>query len=275
MRMLVCVRQVYDPSTVRISRRREELDLREAIKIINPFDRHALETALQLRSALSGEVISVTVGDAAAEDVAHEAVAIGADRALLIIGVGGTEGGAALAETLAQPGWMRSPGGAAVARAVVAAVQKLGSIDLVLTGQVGWLDGTGSLASRLAAALGWPVALDVARLAPGNGGLKAAVAFTDGAKEVPLPMPAVAAILPGPERPRYPHAARIAVAWQPGLVDVYSAAELGLESETLVAETEAGALILSPERSRGQMLSGGVEQAAAALMDILRARRLV
>ena len=36
MRIVVCVKQVYDPKTVKISRSREELDLREAEKILNP-----------------------------------------------------------------------------------------------------------------------------------------------------------------------------------------------------------------------------------------------
>ena len=46
MRIVVCVKQVYDPKTVKISRSREELDLRDAAKILNPPDKYALEAAL-------------------------------------------------------------------------------------------------------------------------------------------------------------------------------------------------------------------------------------
>jgi electron transfer flavoprotein beta subunit len=77
MRIVVCVKQVYDPATVRISRSREEFDLRGATRITNPADRYALEAGLRLREA---------VGDAQADDTAHEAVAMGADRAMLISG---------------------------------------------------------------------------------------------------------------------------------------------------------------------------------------------
>ena len=38
MRIVVCVKQVYDPETVKISRSREELDLRDTVKIFNPPD---------------------------------------------------------------------------------------------------------------------------------------------------------------------------------------------------------------------------------------------
>ena len=41
MRIVVCVKQVYDPKTVKISRSREELDLRDAVKIlIRPISMH-------------------------------------------------------------------------------------------------------------------------------------------------------------------------------------------------------------------------------------------
>ena len=84
MRIVVCVKQVYDPKTVKISRSREELDLRDAVKIFNPPDKYALEAALRLREAAGGEVIALTVGGPDAEDVAHEAVAIGADKGILV-----------------------------------------------------------------------------------------------------------------------------------------------------------------------------------------------
>ena len=259
MRIVVCVKQVYDPATVRISRSREELDLRGATRITNPPDRHALEAALRLCAAGGGEVVALTVGDARAEDTAHEAVAIGADRALLLTG-----------DALA------AAGGRAIAQAMAAAVERLAPVDLILTGQIGLVDGTGGLAGRLAALLGWPLALDVVRLSPaGDGTLDALVARGTQAAMVRLNSPAVASIAPGAVRPRYPHAARIANAWRPETVEICTAAELGLGDEVFVAETQAGAFTLAPERTRGQVLSGSVEDAAAGLLDLLAARRLV
>jgi electron transfer flavoprotein beta subunit len=256
MRIVVCVKQAHDPKTVKISRSREELDLRDAVKIFNPPDKYALEAALRLREAAGGEVIALTVGGPEAEDVAHEAVAIGADRGVLVSGselIGGS--------------------GAVATLVLAAAVGKLGPVDLLLTGQTGLTDGTGSLAPRLAAALDWPVLLDVVRLTAEADGLSALVAGETGGEVALVPTPAVLAILPGPDRPRYPHPARIANAWNDGAVEVWTATDLGLTD--LAPDTEIGGLILGPERTRGQVIKGSAQEAAAELAGVLRARRLI
>ena len=259
MRIVVCVKQVYDPKTVKISRSREELDLRDAVKILNPPDKYALEAALRLREAAGGEVIALTVGGPEAEDVAHEAVAIGADKAILVTGEPASSFQLAASNI--------------VTLALAAAVGKLGPVDLVLTGQTGLTDGTGSLAPRLAAALDWPVLLDAVRLTAEVAGLTALVAAENGGEVAPAPTPAVVAILPGPERPRYPHPARIANAWNDGMVEVWTAADLGLTD--LSPDTELGGLILGPERVRGQVIKGSAQEAAAELAGVLMARRLI
>lgn len=256
MRIVVCVKQVYDPKSIKISRSREEFDLREARKMLNPADKYALEAALRLREALGGEVIALTIGDAGAEDVAREAVAFGADRAVLI--------------TAADP-----LSGKAVTALAAAGMARLGSIDLALTGQIGATDGTGSLAPRLAAALGWPVVLDAVQLTAGAGDLTAIVPDGTAAAQIPVALPAVISIAPGPTRPRYPHPARIAVAWDAALLETWDAAELGLPDDALAPDTEPGGLILGPERVRGQVIGGAVDEAAGELVNVLRGKRIV
>jgi electron transfer flavoprotein beta subunit len=258
MRIVVCVEQVYDPKTVKISRSREELDLRDAVKILNPPDKYALEAALRLRETAGGEVIALTVGGPEAEDVAHEAVAIGADKAILVTG-----------EPVSSFQLLASN---IVTLVLAAAVGKLGPVDLVLTGHAGLTDGAGSLAPRLAAALDWPVLIDVAQLDAGMAGLTALVAGDNGGEIAPVPTPAVLAILPGSERPRYPHAARIANAWNEGMVEVWTAADLGVAD--LAPDTEIGGLILGPERVRGQVIKGSAQEAAIELAGILKVKRL-
>ncbi len=260
MRIVVCMKQVYDPATTRISRSREEFDLRGAVKITNTPDKHALEAALRLRAAVGGEVIALSLGDAEADDVCREAIAMGADRALLISGpevIGVT--------------------GRAVARALTAGVRYLDAVDLVLTGQVGLTDGTGSLAPRLAAELGWEVCLDAVRLAPmTDGQIEVTVACSPGVGEIVcLALPAVISVATGSERPRYAHPARIANAWAPGLVEVCSCTRLGLDAAALTADVEVGGLILPPERTRGQTIVGPTETAADELVGLLRTKRIL
>jgi electron transfer flavoprotein beta subunit len=261
MRIVVCMKQVYDPKTVKISRSREEFDLREAVKVTNPPDKLALETALRLREDNGGEVIALTAGEAQAEDGVREAIAIGADRGLLVTDAG-----------------LADAGGRAVAKALAAAISLLNGVDLVLTGQAGLTDGAGSLAPRLAAELDWPVVLDAVRLTgTASGEIEAVVAAGDGALLVPLLLPVVVAIAPGPApiRPRYPYPARIANAWQPGLVEICTLRELGLDAEALAPDIELGGLVLPPERTRGEVIGGSVKEAAEQLVGVLRMKRLV
>jgi len=262
MRIVVCVKQVYDPKTVKISRSREEFDLREAVRITNPPDKLALEAALRLREANGGgEVIALTAGEAQAEDVVREAIAIGADRGLLI----------------ADPE-LATAGGRAVAKTLAAAISLLSGVDLVLLGQTGLTDGAGSLAPRLAAELDWPVVLDAVGLTHASAGdLEATVASDEGAILMPLVAPVVVAIAPGPDpiRPRYPYPARIANAWQPGLVEICTPRELGLAAEVLAPDVEPGGLVLPPERTRGEVIGGSTQEAAEQLVGILRVKRVV
>jgi electron transfer flavoprotein beta subunit len=264
MRVVVCTKQVYDPKTVRISRSREELDLREAVKIMNPPDRYALEAGLRLRQELGGEVIALTLGDAEAEETAREAIAIGADRAVLVSG-----------------NWK----GEAKSCVMAAVIRRLAPVVLVLTGEISMIDGSGSLAARLASVLGWPVLLDAVHVRVTlDGGLEAVVIWTpvlamprgpgDGGRTMPVPLPSVLSILPGPKRPRYPSPARIARAWDPGLLDTWTTTDLGLDPEALVPHGESGRLILRPQRVRGQVIGGTVTESAERLVDLLHAARI-
>jgi electron transfer flavoprotein beta subunit len=276
MRTVVCVKQVYDPRSIRVSRSREELDLREAVVVTNPADKYALEAALRLRDAVGGEVVALTLDGAprqgqdavGGEDAVREAIAIGADRGVVLTGSWQGDAG--------ESG-LRFPASSIVTRVIAAALGRLAPVDLALTGQAGLVDGTGSLAPRLAAALGWPVALDVLSLEPQGDGLVAVVSQPDSADcyRMPLALPAVAALGHGAERPRYPHPGRIANAWREGLVDVWDIADLGLAAEELTPDAEPAGLILGPERARGQTIGGAPAEAARDLVGLLRSRRLI
>jgi len=256
MRVVVCMKQGVDPQSVKISRSREELDLREARMRTQPEDKYALEAGLRLKEEQGGEVIAVVVGGRGAEDTAREAVAMGADKAVLIVQQG-------------------QPTGKGVSALVEAAVERLGGADLILAGRSGDLDVVGPLAGRLAVVLNRPLLMDVVRFESGSAGLTAISGCDFGAVRVPVALPAVALIMPGPERPRYPHPSRIAVAWNEGYLETWPAAELGVPEEQLAADAELGGLVLGAERQRGQVLSGAPADAAAELAGILSSRRLL
>ena len=84
MRIVVCIKQVPDTAEVRINPETNTL-IRDGVPtIINPYDMHALEAGLQIREQAGGKVTVITMGPPQAETALREAIAMGADEAVLL-----------------------------------------------------------------------------------------------------------------------------------------------------------------------------------------------
>jgi electron transfer flavoprotein alpha/beta subunit len=81
---IVCIKQVPDTADVKINPETNTL-IREGVpSIVNPFDMHAIEAAIQVREKLGGKVTVITMGPPQADAALREAVAMGADEGVLI-----------------------------------------------------------------------------------------------------------------------------------------------------------------------------------------------
>lgn len=84
MNIIVCIKQVPDTAEVRINPETGTL-IRDGVpSIINPFDMHAIEAGLQLREKVGGKVTVLTMGPPQAESALRDALAMGADDAVLL-----------------------------------------------------------------------------------------------------------------------------------------------------------------------------------------------
>ena len=84
MNIVVCVKQVPDTAEVKINPETGTL-IREGVpSIINPFDMHAIEAGIQMREKVGGKVTVITMGPPQAEAALRDAIAMGADDALLL-----------------------------------------------------------------------------------------------------------------------------------------------------------------------------------------------
>jgi electron transfer flavoprotein beta subunit len=84
MKIIVCIKQVPDTTEVKINPETGTL-IREGVpSIINPFDLHALEAGLQIKEKAGGSVTVLTMGPPQAETALREAIAMGADDAVLL-----------------------------------------------------------------------------------------------------------------------------------------------------------------------------------------------
>ena len=118
MEFVVCIKQVPDTTEVKIDPVTNTLIRQGVPSIVNPFDKNALEAALQLKEKHGGKVTVISMGPPQAKDALKECLAMGADAAFLISdrAFGG-------ADTLATSYTLAS------------AIKKLGQYDVILCGK--------------------------------------------------------------------------------------------------------------------------------------------
>jgi electron transfer flavoprotein beta subunit len=84
MNIVVCIKQVPDTAEVKINPETGTL-IREGVpSIVNPFDMHAIEAGLQIKEKAGGKVCILTMGPPQAESALRDALAMGADEAVLL-----------------------------------------------------------------------------------------------------------------------------------------------------------------------------------------------
>ena len=139
MNIIVCIKQVPDTATVKFNPETNTL-LREGVEnIMNPFDRQALEAALCLKDKEGAKVTVITMGLPQATDVLKEAIAMGADDAVLI-----SDRALAGSDTMAT------------SIALAAAIKHIGEYDLVLCGKQAVDGDTAQVGPEIAEHLGIP-----------------------------------------------------------------------------------------------------------------------
>src|SRR5262245_27277021 len=142
MKMLVLVKQVPDTATqVKVGSDPRTIDQTGITWIVSPYDEFALEEALRIkekRAQANDEVVAVTLGPERAKEALRSCLAMGADRAIHVNDPA-FEG----ADTL-------------TAARVLAAVVKLESPQLVLTGRQAIDDDMGATGAQVAELRGWP-----------------------------------------------------------------------------------------------------------------------
>jgi electron transfer flavoprotein beta subunit len=134
--IVVCIKQVPDTTEVRIDPKTNTL-IREGVpSIINPDDKAGLEAALRLKDEYGAHVTVISMGIPAAEAALREALAMGADEAILI-----TDRAFGGADTLAT------------STTLAAALKKL-DYDLIITGRQAIDGDTAQVGPQIAEHLG-------------------------------------------------------------------------------------------------------------------------
>ena len=187
MHIVVCVKQVPDTSNVRINPETNTL-VREGVEgIMNPYDEYALEEALKLKDEHSARVTVITMGPLQADIVLREALARGADDAVLL-----TDRAVAGADTLAT------------SYILSLAIRKLNAKpDLVLFGKQAIDGDTAQVGPGVSELLNYPLVTYVKSLKVKDGVFTAETAMDDGVDVLEGKLPAVMTVVKEASTPRF------------------------------------------------------------------------
>ena len=173
MKILVPVKRVVDFNVkVRVKSDQSGVELANVKMSMNPFDEIAVEEALRLKEAgKAAEVIVVSAGVAACQETLRTALAMGADRAILVE-----------TDVELQP--------LAVAKLLKAVAVKEG-VGLVILGKQAIDDDANQTGQMLAALLDWPQATFASKVELGDGSAKVVREIDGGLETVEIKVPAV------------------------------------------------------------------------------------
>jgi len=244
MKIAVCIKRVPDSETrVKIAADGKSLDEAGVKFVLNPYDEFAVEEALRRKEAAgTGEVAVFSLGPAAAQETIRTALAMGADRGVLLQ----TD---------------KIPADPFEAAKLLAAELRGSSWDLILFGRMAIDDYNTQVGPLVAELLNLPCVTAVAHLdIDGTKGV-AEREIEGGIEVVDFPLPAVLTADKGLNEPRYP-----------ALKGIMAAKKKPLEVKPVQPGTgtlEIVALIPPPERKEGKIVGEG----AGAVGELVRLLR--
>lgn len=187
MNILVCMKQVPDSETrVKIAADGKSVDLTSVNMVINPFDEFAIEEGIRIKEKHGGEVTVLTLGVEKAESDVRKALAMGADKGVLL---------------KTEPGFSGD-----VAHALAEEI-KTGTYDIILFGKQAIDDDSAQMPQMIAEKLNLPCVTNVVKFELGAEG-KACIVDREiegGRERLECSLPAVIGTQKGINEPRLPN----------------------------------------------------------------------
>jgi electron transfer flavoprotein beta subunit len=184
--IFVLIKQVPDQSSKAGVNADGTIDRAKAKRMLNPFDRFALEAALSTKRRYGGTVTAITMGPPPAVEILYEAIAHGVDGAILL-----SDRRLAASDTLAT------------AYALSQVVRWAGAFDLVFCGLQTTDGDTAQVGPQLAERLKVPQITYCESFEILEGNIQASRVIEGGAQTVKSPLPAVVTVANSAERLAY------------------------------------------------------------------------
>lgn len=264
MRIIVCVKQVPDTNEVRIDPVKGTL-IREGVpSIINPDDKNALEEALKIKDTHDDvEVIVLSMGPPQAKEAMREAIAMGADEAILLSD--------------------RAFGGAdtwATSSTLAAAIRKIGDYDIVFCGRQAIDGDTAQVGPQIAEHLGLPQITYVEKLDISGRNVTAHRSLEDGYYVVKAEMPVLLTAIKELNAPRYPFIKGIYKSYRnEELIKVWTVDDIDVDKEQIGLKGSPTQVKKSftpaSNKTGGEALTGSPSEIARQFVVRLKERQII
>ncbi|HUM07716.1 MAG TPA: electron transfer flavoprotein subunit beta/FixA family protein [Acidocella sp.] len=210
MKLLVAVKRVVDYNVkVRVKSDKTGVETAGVKMSMNPFDEIAVEEAVRLKEkGIATEIVAVSIGVTQAQETIRTALAMGADRGILVE-----------TDEAVEP--------LAVAKLLKALAEKEGA-DIVVLGKQAIDDDMNATGQMLAALLGWPQGTFASKVEVADGTATVTREVDGGLETVALALPAVITADLRLNEPRYASLPNIMKARKKA-IDVVKPADLGVD----------------------------------------------
>jgi len=258
--IVVCIKQVPETTEVRIDPQTNTL-IREGVpSIVNPFDMYAIEEGLRLKERYGGKVAVLTMGPLQAVEALREALAMGADEAVLL-----SDRVLAGSDTLAT------------SYALSMAVRKIG-FDMVICGKQAIDGDTAQVGPEMAEHLGVPFVAWVRKIEDvADGRIRVQRLMDDGYEVLEMPLPALITVVKEINEPRLP-SLRGKMRARRAQIPVWTVEDIGADPSKVGLEGSPTQVVrvFTPERRReGEVLRGEPGEAAEKLLEKLEAMGVI
>ncbi|MEM3696260.1 MAG: electron transfer flavoprotein subunit beta/FixA family protein [Candidatus Bathyarchaeia archaeon] len=252
-RIIVCLKQAIDVSQLKVDPATRQLITAGAAKKISDFDKNALEEAIRIKEKVGNiEILTVTVTAEDAKTVLREALAMGADRAYMVMDPNFKD-----VDTLGT------------AYILAETIKKIGAFDLILCGETSLDSFSGLVSARLAELLGLVHVSSVRKVSVENDVVIAERALEEAVETVKVKMPALVSVTREINQPRIPSLMMIMKASKKEII-TWTTSDLNLQKENLDAKIEV-LEVLAPktERKRVKITGETAREIAEKLVKAL------
>lgn len=259
MNIVVCVKQVPDTNEVKIDQTTGTLIRKGVPSIINPDDKNGLEEALRLKDELGANVTVISMGPPQAEDALREALAMGADEAILI-----TDRAFAGADTLAT------------SHALAGAIRKL-DYDIIFAGRQAIDGDTAQVGPEIAEHLGLPQITYVQKVEVDGDKLKVQRALEDGYEELEVKMPCLLTAISELNNARYMHMENIYKIFNQE-IKIWTAEDIDVDRSKLGLKgspTKVKRSMTKEPKGEGEIIQGSTKELVAAAIEKLHEKHFI